>query len=375
MKNKNSLMKGSFWGAFVFYFITAFEFFYMAGPFAAYFYSAYAPALNFFHEIPMLSWLNQFFLPHAVRQTKSMVVNAHEIVGAVLAIGGFTAFCIGACQIYYHKLAKKGIVTGGIYNYIRHPQYISFMICSFGMLLLWPRYIVAVTFVTMIFAYYLLAKLEEKECSEKFGESYIAYKNKTNMFFPFEIKLFSNWHLPKKNKAVVLLIVYLVSLLFVLGVAKGLHILSINSLYLSYTENSVDIAVCELSEEQINDIMEIVKNDKQVATVLSDVDENSVYLNYILPSEWYAAEIPMNGVEVGKGHLSPGDYDETLFKVIITKVTTENGETVLNPYLLTNVHTREPIAEIRIDLSEGKVIEILDMPENVRYSGIPVAIY
>ena len=31
-------------------------------------------------------------------------------------------------------------------------------------------------------------------------------------------------------------------------------------------------------------------------------------------------------------------------------------------------------AEIRIDLSEGKVIEILDMPENVRYSGIPVAI-
>ena len=79
------------------------------------------------------------------------------------------------------------------------------------------------------------------------------------MFFPFEIKLFSNWHLPKKNKAVVLLIVYLVSLLFVLGVAKGLHILSINSLYLSYTENSVDIAVCELSEEQINDIMEIVK--------------------------------------------------------------------------------------------------------------------
>ena len=157
--------------------------------------------------------------------------------------------------------------------------------------------------------------------------------------------------------------------------AKGLHILSINSLYLSYTENSVDIAVCELSEEQINDIMEIVKNDKQVATVLSDVDENSVYLNYILPSEWYAAEIPMNGVEVGKGHLSPGDYDETLFKVIITKVTTENGETVLNPYLLTKVHTREPIAEIRIDLSEGKVIEILDMPENVRYSGIPVAIY
>lgn len=377
MKAKNSLAKGTFWGALLFYFLIFFEFFYMAGPFAAYFYSVYAPALNFFNDIPILSWLNSFFLPHVVRETSSPFINAHEVIGTVLAIGGFLAFVIGACQIYYSKIAKKGIVTGGIYNYIRHPQYISFMICSLGLLFLWPRYIVAVMFVTMIFAYYLLAKVEERECSIKFGQSYIDYKNRTNMFFPFSIKLLKRICLPRTTakKLAVLFTAYLLSLCIVLGLAKGLQTLSINSLYSVYTDNSVDISVCSLSTEKICEIMDIVRSDAEVNAILSPYDESSKYINYILPTEWYAAEIPMNGVELRKGHHSPNDYDTNHFKIIITKVITKNNKIADVKNLLTNLYAREAIAEIWIDLSEQTVIKILDMPEKVRYEGIPVAVY
>ena len=373
----SSVMKRTFWGAALFYFLIAFEFFYMAGPFAAYFYSAYAPALNFFNDIPILSWLNHFFLPHAVRQTSSALINAHEIIGAVLAITGFIAFCVGACQVYYHKIAKKGIVTGGIYNFVRHPQYISFMICSFGLLILWPRYIVAVMFVTMIFAYYLLAKVEEKECIEKFGQSYIDYLNKTNMFLPISIKPISKLRLPKSKgkKALTVIAAYIAALLIVLGMAKGLQTLSINSLYSVYTENSIDVSVCELSDEKINDVMQIVKADIQADAQLSVLDESSQYINYILPAEWLAAEIPMNGVEVRQGHYSPSDYDTNLYKVIITKITTRNNNTVPTSDLLTNVYAREAIAEVWVDLSRQQVTQILDMPQNIRYDKIPVAIY
>ena len=149
----NKVIKRSFWGALAFYFLIAFEFFYMAGPFAAYFYSVYAPVLNFFNRTPSLAWLGKFFLPHAARYTSSFFINSLEIVGAVLAVTGFLAFCIGACQVYYYKIRKKGIVTGGVYNRVRHPQYASFIVCSFGLLLLWPRYIVALMFVTMLFFY------------------------------------------------------------------------------------------------------------------------------------------------------------------------------------------------------------------------------
>lgn len=377
MKTKNNIIKGTFWGTALFYFLIAFEFFYMAGPFAAYFYSVYAPALNFFNNIPILSWVNSFFLPHAIRETSSVFINVHEVVGALLAVSGFLAFCIGACQVYYNKIAKKGVVTGGIYNFVRHPQYSSFMLCSLGVLILWPRYIVAIMFVTMIFAYYLLAKVEERECSAKFGQSYIDYKNNTSMFWPFDIKFLAKIRSPKTTgkKVVTITGAYLATLLIVLSLAKGLQTLSINSLYSVYTNNSVDISVCELSEQKISDIMEIARADSKVSAILSTFDENAQYINYILPTEWFAAEIPMNGVELRQGHHSPNDYDTNLFKVIITKVTTRNNDIIPTSNLLTNIYARDPIAEIWINLSTKQVTQILDMPENIRYEGVPVAIY
>lgn len=61
--------------------------------------------------------------------------------GFILALGGLVIFCIGASQVYYYKLTRKKVVTYGIYNLIRHPQYAALAISGFGLLILWPRYI------------------------------------------------------------------------------------------------------------------------------------------------------------------------------------------------------------------------------------------
>ena len=377
MKTKNNVVKGTFWGASAFYVIIAFEFLYMASPFAVYFYSLYAPALNFFNDNPALAWLNSFFLPHVVRSTSSSFINALTIIGAVLAIVGFLAFCIGACQVYYSKLAKKGVVTGGIYNFVRHPQYTSFMICSFGLLIMWPRFISAIMFVTMVFAYCLLAKVEERECAAKFGQSYIDYKNRTSMFLPFRLAPFSKLRLPesRKNKALVLIATYCITLFAVLGIASGLQSMSINSLHSTITSNSVNVSISKMAEENINNIMYIVNTDDRVISILAEHDDNAMYINYILPTTWFAAEIPMNGVERGRGHASPRNYDPNYFKVIATRVNLRNNDITLSSNLLTNVHTLEAVVEVWVCLSEQRVIEILDIPEEIKYDGIPVAIF
>ena len=374
MKTKNIAIKGTFWSAALFYVIIAFEFLYMASPFAVYFYSVYAPTLNFFNDVTILSWLNSFFLPHIVRHTSSIFINSLTIVGAFLATLGFLAFCIGACQIYYSKLTKKGVVTGGIYNLIRHPQYTSFMLCSLGLLILWPRYIGAIMFVTMVFAYYLLAKLEERECTIKFKQPYIDYKNRTNMFLPFRINSSFKLPLPKSGikKILVLITTYLTTLAIVLAVARGLQIMSINSLHSTYTSNSINISVSEASEDTINHIMHIVASNNEVISILAEHDDNAMYLNYILPTTWFAAEVPMNGMERGRGHRSPRNYDTNHFKVIITKVNLRNNN---DAFELTNVHTREFVTEVWIDLLEQSVTQILDRPEEIMYEGIPVALY
>ncbi|MCC5906853.1 MAG: hypothetical protein JJU13_11630 [Balneolaceae bacterium] len=75
-----------------------------------------------------------------------------------------------AVRIYWNKLKKRGAVTDGIYRHIRHPQYLALMIASFGMVLIWPRYLVLFGFITVCFAYYFLARMEEKICEDKFRE-------------------------------------------------------------------------------------------------------------------------------------------------------------------------------------------------------------
>jgi protein-S-isoprenylcysteine O-methyltransferase Ste14 len=136
----------------IFYLLIGFEIVYMISPFALYYYSVYGQSLNFLSENPVTAWLTTFFLPH-VAKTSSTLLNTVGDVGWTLALLGFLAFCVGAAQIYYYKFARKGMVIGGVYNFIRHPQYVSLSVCSLGLLLAWPRYLVLISFVTMLFAY------------------------------------------------------------------------------------------------------------------------------------------------------------------------------------------------------------------------------
>ncbi len=76
------------------------------------------------------------------------------------------------------------LVTGGIYRYIRHPQYLGLIILTVGLLIQWPTIITLAMWPVLILMYYRLAKREEGEALEAFGDRYEEYKRKTPMFFP-----------------------------------------------------------------------------------------------------------------------------------------------------------------------------------------------
>ena len=86
------------WASSVFYVLIAFEFFYMASPFAAYLYSVYGPGLDWLQASGTTSWMIQFFMPHFVEETRSVLIDVHEFIGAVLLIGGTFGFAISAIQ-------------------------------------------------------------------------------------------------------------------------------------------------------------------------------------------------------------------------------------------------------------------------------------
>ena len=377
---KSSITKRTFWIVAVFYVLIAFEFLYMATPFAIYFYSVYGPGLNFINKYPALVWLSTVFLPHIVVETSSLLVNSHNIVGGVFFIIGFLGFCITAGQVYYYKFARKGVVTAGVYNFTRHPQYLSLAICSFGLLLLWPRFIVILPFLAMLFAYYFLAKLEEKECETKFGQAYIEYKNSTSMFLPIRLGLIDKLpRLPKSGfkRFLAMIALYVFTAAAAIALATGIRNWTINSLYALYSKDSVYISVAQVDGETLEQIVKIAISNHEVQSRLKNGAQgaSTKFINYVLPNTWYVSEIRMNPVEGGRGHHFPGDYDKNQYKIVFTRAEVRTSQEVEGKDILLNTVKRVPVVEVGIDLAQNQVIEIKDPPATVRYAGVPVPIY
>jgi hypothetical protein len=55
-----------------------------------------------------------------------------------LMLAGFLVFFLGTFTWLHSKLKKEAVVGAGIYKYMRHPQYLGFILWSYGILLLTP---------------------------------------------------------------------------------------------------------------------------------------------------------------------------------------------------------------------------------------------
>ena len=371
--------KKTFWAIWMFYLLIAFEIIYMISPFGIYYYSVYGKGLNFLNDNSATAWLSSFFLPHIV-ETSSMILNIYKGIGWTLAIIGFLAFCIGAGQIYYYKFAKKEAVTGGIYNIIRHPQYASLAMCSFGLLLVWPRYLVLIMFITMLFAYYFLARIEENECQEKFGQLYTEYRNRTHMFLPFNVpfteKLF---HLPKSGikRCLTILVIYSLVIVGAIGGANGLKSYSVENLYSLYSHNSTTISIAKIERDTLKKVIEIALSEKEVQKRLMAVKGGSEpkFLNYVMPSEWYFSDIPMNMPEGIHGHHHPDHYNTNLYKIIFNQAELKTHIEVEGKALILNTVKRHPIIEVTVDVAQHRATTVENPTANVIWGDIPTPLF
>ena len=136
------------WGAAaVFYLLVALEVIIMVTPFTIYFYSVYAPVLTWLERSPWTAWLTAFFLPHITYSGNSFLVGL-TYGGPVLLTLGLGIFFVCAGQVYGAKLFRKGVISGGLYRRVRHPQYLGLSIAGLGLLLYWPRFFILVSGIT-----------------------------------------------------------------------------------------------------------------------------------------------------------------------------------------------------------------------------------
>lgn len=374
-----NVTRSAFWASIIFYGLIAFEFFYMFSPFAAYIYSIYGPGLDTLNLSGSTSWLISFFMPHIARETQSVFITWHEMIGMTLFLGGFAAFLIGAAQIYWSKLKNSGAVFGGIYNYIRHPQYLALMISSLGMVLVWPRYLVLFGFVTVCFAYFFLARIEERSCKQKF-DGYGNYCSKTGMFLPPAIEQLFHilpWPHKKWSRIVASLGLYLCVLLIAFSTARAIHLYSVNNLYTYTTEQEVYLSLGQIDADEIAEIVHIVKSDSSVAASLVEFqDPDQRFINYVMPASLFVSEVPMY-IPEGQvpTHEWPSNKDQSRYKIIFSLAHFSPESQAKDLDVLLQAINKTPVLEVWIDRSSQTIEKILNSTPDQYYEGMPVPVF
>ena len=174
----------------------------MTLPFASY-------LIMMFTNLPvnLTSALSEFFVPFLILEKTFVTIGLLTLVYSVA---------------YLRVKKKEGLVTSGPYRLVRHPQYLGMILSTlgftswsvwilnntFGIGFLSPSQTIGVWFIEL-FAYILLAHIEELFLSGNYGKTYENYKSQVPFLIPF-------FKIDRKDLNVLVSILIPAILLFVL---------------------------------------------------------------------------------------------------------------------------------------------------------------
>lgn len=106
-----------------------------------------------------------------------------HITSMILIIAGFILLS-NAWRVLHKAQRDHKLATTGPYARVRHPQYIAFIVIMFGFLLQWPTLLTVAMFPVLVWMYVRLARSEDREAKEEFGELWHIYKRQVPAFIP-----------------------------------------------------------------------------------------------------------------------------------------------------------------------------------------------
>jgi protein-S-isoprenylcysteine O-methyltransferase Ste14 len=421
MAEKAVAKKVAAYSAIVFFFVMALEVVIMISPFAFFFYSVFAPFLNFLSQHAALKWTTMFFLPHMILPP-TLFLKAVRVLGSVLFLVGCFAFIVCALQVYLGKIFNWGLAARGLYHFIRHPQYLSLGLWGSGMAILWPRFIVLVTLSIMLILYYFLAKDEEGRMLRQYGASYQEYQKNTGMFLPRRVEnVFSplvSLLVPANSLRYIVIPSLLV--IAILGTGFLLREITVRSLPCTSKQNLMVVPIlpedARLGEEVASGLLQSIASGK-----MPFVEGSKDYLGYLMPvdyvmqgmiadtgghfhlfkrhhtvgliTDWVlhpfehlrrppAAHLAaMHGVaaQVARRHHCPLEINDpgrdcatcSYRRVILVKIDQGQGTGSLRHDLFSLTASRTPVCFIDLDTRDGKILQVRGVNKGSAWKDVP----
>lgn len=359
----------------------------MATPFGILLYSFYDPFLAGARQSELTAWVAAFFLPQSVYTTNSSSIEFIRY-GEHLFYIGLAGFLVSAAPVYWAKLTRKGMVSSFIYAYIRHPQYLFFMLSAFGLLFIWPRMMMLVLFLVMCVFYFYLAKFEERRMQAQYPE-YAAYMRRTAMFIPGNPgkKLFNlllGW-VPSRSLAQLMAVLSIVIVAF--ASAIGLRNLTIANISVAelFDQRILAISIYPHDEPYLCDAVTKAIADDAVRNALNS-QGNVSFTAHILPknygmlgkfvsiNEHHEAEIISNFRNRFslKGFLWGTESDDV--KVVFSKIDKPGKQFVPLAEIMDMSAKMTPVLIVDMNLLTG-TLSNLTMAETTHYGDVPQPIF
>lgn len=121
-----------------------------------------------------------FDIPSIAPEYFRLVGHWPATLGTGVSLSGVILIVLGWKKIH----RAEGLVTTGVYKYVRHPQYTGIFLFTLGWILHWPSLVTIVLWPILLAAYVWLARVEERQAIEEFGDAYLAYARRTKRFIP-----------------------------------------------------------------------------------------------------------------------------------------------------------------------------------------------
>src|SRR5262249_28454617 len=212
-------------------------------------------------------------------------------------------------------IRDRGLVTGGLYRVARHPQYLGLALVGLGAFLLWPRVLVLVAYVTMLFLYERLAGWEETRCVLKFGDAYRAYQRRTRMLLPRPLPRLIPWPPPGKRRVLASLVLWLVVVAASVGVGYRVRDYALRRLSVFYTDDMAVLSPACLPAELLRTAVRVATSGAEVRDRIAATGRGAKLLVYVLPEAWRIADLPLDPVSSATNnspdlwHYVPADFD------------------------------------------------------------------
>jgi protein-S-isoprenylcysteine O-methyltransferase Ste14 len=107
-----------------------------------------------------------------------------------LFIGAGFILISTAWKVLFDAQQRHTLASSGPYSYVRHPQYVGFILVMFGFLLQWPTILTLAMFPVLTLMYVKLARTEEHDSIAEFGEAYAKYAAEVPCFVPRLSRIF-----------------------------------------------------------------------------------------------------------------------------------------------------------------------------------------